>query len=105
MSFARAASKVSRVGVRVPAYRATPVALNTQRAFSQSAIRKSDAHAEETFEEFTARYDKSKEGLWNQTGKESCRDDGEPLSAIGVIRSCSADLCFLNIGTRRNSRR
>lgn len=57
MSFMRAASKVSRVGVRVPAYRATPVALNAQRTFSQSAVRKSDAHAEETFEEFTARYD------------------------------------------------
>ncbi|KAF1943997.1 cytochrome c oxidase subunit VI [Clathrospora elynae] len=58
MSFVRATSKVSRVGVRVPAYRATPVAWS-QRAFSQSAIRKSeDAHAEETFEEFTARYEK-----------------------------------------------
>lgn len=56
MSFVRAASKASRVAVRAPAYRATPVAWNAQRAFSQSAVRKSDAHAEETFEEFTARY-------------------------------------------------
>ncbi|EAT81437.1 hypothetical protein SNOG_10938 [Parastagonospora nodorum SN15] len=30
----------------------------SQRAFSQSAARKSDQHAEETFEEFTARYEK-----------------------------------------------
>ncbi|KAI8933124.1 Cytochrome c oxidase subunit 6 [Plenodomus lindquistii] len=60
MSFVRATSVVSRVGVRAPAYRATPVAWNVQRAaFSQSAVRKSDdAHAEETFEEFTARYEK-----------------------------------------------
>ena len=63
MSFVRAASKVSRVGVRVPAYRATPVAWNAQRAFSQSVALKSDAHAEETFEEFTARYAASMEGL------------------------------------------
>jgi cytochrome c oxidase subunit 5a len=70
MSFVRAASKVSRVGVRVPAYRATPVAWNVQRAFSQSAVRKSDdAHAEETFEEFTARYDKFEEGLWGLEGE------------------------------------
>ena len=63
MSFVRAASKVSRVGVRAPVYRATPVALNASRAFSQSAALKSDAHAEETFEEFTARYEESVEGL------------------------------------------
>lgn len=56
MSFVRATSKVSRVGVRVPAYRATPVAWNAQRAFSQSVVLKSDAHSEETFEEFSARY-------------------------------------------------
>lgn len=57
MSFVRATSKVSRV-VQAPVYRATPVAWNVQRAFSQSAVRKNeDAHAEETFEEFTARYD------------------------------------------------
>jgi cytochrome c oxidase subunit 5a len=64
MSFVRSASQVSRVGARVPASRATPVAWTAQRAFSQSAVRKSDQHAEETFEEFTARYDKSDEGLW-----------------------------------------
>ncbi|KAJ4377590.1 Cytochrome c oxidase subunit 6 [Neocucurbitaria cava] len=58
MSFIRAASKVSRVGVRVPVYRVTPVAWNAQRAFSQTAVVKSDAHSEETFEEFTARYEK-----------------------------------------------
>jgi len=60
MSFVRAASIVSRVGVRAPAYRATPVAWTVQRAaFSQSVARKSDdAHGEETFEEFTARYEK-----------------------------------------------
>ena len=57
MSFVRAASRVSRVGLRVPAYRASPVAWTAQRAFSQSAIRCSDQHSEETFEEFTARYD------------------------------------------------
>ncbi|KAF9737258.1 Cytochrome c oxidase subunit 6 [Paraphaeosphaeria minitans] len=57
MSFMRAASRVSRVGLRVPAYRASPVAWTAQRAFSQSAIRCSD-HAEETFEEFTSRYEK-----------------------------------------------
>lgn len=57
MSFVRAASRVSRVGVRVPAYRAGPIAWSAQRGFSQSAVRCSDQHAEETFEEFTARYD------------------------------------------------
>jgi hypothetical protein len=55
MSFVRATSRVARVA-RVPAYRAAPVALSATRAFSQSAARRSDAHAEETFEEFTARY-------------------------------------------------
>jgi hypothetical protein len=54
MSFVRATSRVARVA-RVPAYRAAPVALSATRAFSQSAARRSDAHAEETFEEFTAR--------------------------------------------------
>ena len=63
MSFVRAATKVSRVGARVPAYRASPIAWTAQRAFSQSAIRCSDQHAEETFEEFTARYDAPGEGL------------------------------------------
>lgn len=58
MSFVRATSKVSRAGVRAPAYRATPIAWAAPRAFSQSAVRKNDAHAEETFEEFTARYDR-----------------------------------------------
>ncbi|ORY03301.1 cytochrome c oxidase subunit VI [Clohesyomyces aquaticus] len=58
MSFVRAASKVSRVGLRVPAARAGPIAWSAQRAFSQSAARCSDAHAEETFEEFSARYEK-----------------------------------------------
>ncbi|KAF2125525.1 cytochrome c oxidase subunit VI [Dothidotthia symphoricarpi CBS 119687] len=57
MSFVRATSKVSRAGVRAPVYRATPVAWNAQRAFSQSAVRCNDAHSEETFEEFTARYE------------------------------------------------
>jgi len=58
MSFVRSASQVSRVGARVPVSRATPIAWTAQRAFSQSAVRKSDQHAEETFEEFTARYEK-----------------------------------------------
>ena len=58
MSFVRSASQVSRVGARVPATRATPIAWTAQRVFSQSAARKSDQHAEETFEEFTARYEK-----------------------------------------------
>ncbi|KAF3009546.1 tau 95 subunit of transcription factor TFIIIC [Curvularia kusanoi] len=58
MSFVRATSKISRAAVRAPVYRSTPVAWNAQRAFSQSAVRSSDAHAEETFEEFTARYEK-----------------------------------------------
>ena len=57
MSFVRAASKVSRVGVRVPAARVGPIAWSAQRAFSVSPARYSDQHAEETFEEFTARYD------------------------------------------------
>lgn len=69
MSFVRATSKISRVAVRAPVYRSTPVAWNAQRAFSQSAVRCSDAHAEETFEEFTARYDASVEGLRAQTGE------------------------------------
>ncbi|KAF3038602.1 hypothetical protein E8E11_006758 [Didymella keratinophila] len=58
MSFVRASSKISRAAIRAPVYRSTPVAWNAQRAFSQSAVRCSDAHAEETFEEFTARYEK-----------------------------------------------
>jgi cytochrome c oxidase subunit 5a len=37
--------------------------LSAQRAFSQSAVQKSDEHSEETFEEFTARYDIPGEGL------------------------------------------
>lgn len=57
MSFVRATSRVSRIGLRVPASRASPLAVSAQRAFSASAAKKSDAHAEETFEEFTARYD------------------------------------------------
>lgn len=63
MSFVRAASKVSRVGARVPAYRAGPIAWSAQRAFSQTVRCRSDQHAEETFEEFTARYDDFVEGL------------------------------------------
>ncbi|KAF2657177.1 cytochrome c oxidase subunit VI [Lophiostoma macrostomum CBS 122681] len=57
MSFVRAASKVSRAGLRAPAGRIGPVAWSAQRAFSVSAAR-CDQHAEETFEEFTARYEK-----------------------------------------------
>lgn len=53
MSFVRAATKATLVGARVPVYRAAPIAI---RAFSQSAPAK-DQHAEETFEEFTARYE------------------------------------------------
>jgi hypothetical protein len=53
MSFVRAATKATLIGARVPVYRAAPIAI---RAFSQSAPAK-DQHAEETFEEFTARYD------------------------------------------------
>ncbi|USP73037.1 uncharacterized protein yc1106_00311 [Curvularia clavata] len=79
MSFMRAASKVSRVGVRVPAYRATPVALNAQRTFSQSAVRKSDAHAEETFEEFTARYEQHAERPGRLGSDSGTIYDGEPL--------------------------
>lgn len=55
MSFVRAASKVSRAGLRAPASRVGPVSWSAQRAFTVSAARYSDAHAEETFEEFTAR--------------------------------------------------
>jgi cytochrome c oxidase subunit 5a len=73
MSFVRSASQVSRVGARVPATRATPVVWTAQRAFSQSAARKSDAHAEETFEEFTARYDASVEGLGRKAGEGATR--------------------------------
>jgi cytochrome c peroxidase len=69
MSFVRATSKISRVAVRAPVYRSTPVAWNAQRAFSQSAVRCSDAHAEETFEEFTARYDAFLEGLRARMGE------------------------------------
>ncbi|KAH7135308.1 cytochrome c oxidase subunit VI [Dendryphion nanum] len=58
MSFVRAASQVGRVGLRVPAQRASPIVWSAQRAFSVSAARSSDQHAEETFEEFTARYEK-----------------------------------------------
>ncbi|KAF2269497.1 cytochrome c oxidase subunit VI [Lojkania enalia] len=58
MSFVRAASKVGRVGVRAPASRAGPLAWSVQRPFSASVARASDPHAEETFEEFTARYEK-----------------------------------------------
>lgn len=58
------------MGARVPAFRATPVAWTAQRAFSQSAVRKNDAHSEETFEEFTARYDASREGLRREAGEE-----------------------------------
>lgn len=101
----RAASKVSRVGVRVPAFRATPVALNAQRAFSQSAVRKSDAHAEETFEEFTARYEEHVERLGRLGSDSGTTDDGEPLGPIDCIKSCSADFCVLTAGMRRNSRR
>ncbi|KAF2111314.1 cytochrome c oxidase subunit VA-domain-containing protein [Lophiotrema nucula] len=50
MSFVRSASRVSRLP-------ATRLAWTAQRAFSVSAARK-DAHSEETFEEFTARYEK-----------------------------------------------
>ncbi|PVH97357.1 cytochrome c oxidase subunit VI [Periconia macrospinosa] len=58
MSFVRAATRAGRLSVKVPTYRATPIAWQTQRAFSQSVARYSDSHAEETFEEFTARYEK-----------------------------------------------
>jgi hypothetical protein len=63
MSFLRTASQVSRANARVPAARAAPVAWTAQRAFSQSVARKNDQHAEETFEEFTARYDTSGGGV------------------------------------------
>jgi cytochrome c oxidase subunit 5a len=52
MSFVRAVSRVNCAGLRVPASRVW----TAQRAFSVSAARCSDAHQEETFEEFTARY-------------------------------------------------
>ncbi|KAF2703429.1 COX5A-domain-containing protein [Pleomassaria siparia CBS 279.74] len=57
MSFVRAATKASRIGlpkVRVPVYHAQPLALRT---FSQTAPVK-DQHAEESFDEFSARYEK-----------------------------------------------
>jgi len=73
MSFVRASSKISRAAIRAPVYRSTPVAWNAQRAFSQSAVRCSDAHAEETFEEFTARYDTSVEGLRARTEERAVR--------------------------------
>jgi hypothetical protein len=78
MSFMRAASKVSRVAVRTPVYRA-PVAWTSQRAFSQSAIRCSDQHAEETFEEFTARYDASQAGFRARAAKRAVHG---PAAAI-----------------------
>lgn len=83
MLFMRAASKVSRVAV--PAYRAPTVALNAQRTFSQSAIRKSDAHAEETFEEFTARYEESMEGLGRLGRNSGTTNYGQPLGSIDRI--------------------
>jgi cytochrome c oxidase subunit 5a len=73
MSFVRSASQVGRVGARAPASRATPIAWTAQRAFSQSAARKSDQHAEETFEEFTARYDASVEGPCSRAGEAATR--------------------------------
>ncbi|KAF2646615.1 cytochrome c oxidase subunit VI [Massarina eburnea CBS 473.64] len=57
MSFVRAATRTARFSaVRTPVYRPA-IAWQAQRAFSQSVTRYSD-HAEETFEEFTARYEK-----------------------------------------------
>lgn len=79
MSFVRAASRVSRVGVRAPAYRASTIAWSAQRAFSQSAVRCSDQHAEETFEEFTARYDARLEGGHSGSGK------GEYVPAAAAV--------------------
>lgn len=102
MSFVRATSIVSRVGVRAPAYRTTPVAWTVQRAaFSQSAARKSeDAHAEETFEEFTARYDSHLRGcMWaggcGLDGRRHLRTrgGGEPLGPKclrGIVTLTSA---------------
>ncbi|KAF2279869.1 cytochrome c oxidase subunit VI [Westerdykella ornata] len=55
MSFVRAFSKVNRVALRTPA---RPLVWSAQRAFSASAVRCDDPHAEESFEEFTARYEK-----------------------------------------------
>ncbi|KAF1996458.1 cytochrome c oxidase subunit VI [Amniculicola lignicola CBS 123094] len=63
MSFVRAATKVGRAGVRAPVTRTGPICWSAQRAFSQSAAKRSDAHAEETFEEFTARYEKEFDGV------------------------------------------
>jgi cytochrome c oxidase subunit 5a len=60
MSFVRAFSRVNRTGIRVPTSRARSIAW--KRAFSVSAARYSDPHAEETFEEFTARYDRISNG-------------------------------------------
>lgn len=85
MSFIRATSKISRVAVRAPVYRSAPVACNAQRAFSQSAVRCSDAHAEETFEEFTARYDASMEGLRARTGEGAFRRE---TIAIELQEAC-----------------
>ena len=82
MSFVRAASRVSRVGFRAPAYRASPVAWTAQRAFSQSAIRCSDQHAEETFEEFTSRYDASWRGDATPHRKGIPCQQEKPLSSI-----------------------
>ena len=63
MSFVRATSNLSRAGVRFPIYRATPIAWRAQRGFSQTFARKNDAHSEESFEEFTARYGALMAGL------------------------------------------
>jgi hypothetical protein len=92
MSFVRSASQASRVGARVPATRAMPIAWPAQRAFSQSAARKNDAHAEETFEEFTARYDASAEGIRAMAGAGDTWDGGQPLSSARPTWSFVADL-------------
>lgn len=84
MSFVRASSKISRAAVRAPVYRSTSVAWNAQRAFSQSAVRRSDAHDEETFEEFTARYDASVEGLRARTGDGAVRGQMAAIELQGA---------------------
>jgi hypothetical protein len=107
MSFVRAFSKVNRAGLRVPAGRAGPLALNAQRAFSVSAARCSDPHAEESFEEFTARY-----AMIQRRGcapemrvLQEPRLQKLPLGPIEALESSFADSCALNIGTRRSLRR
>lgn len=85
MSFVRAATRAGRLSVRVPTYRATPIARQPQRAFSQSVARYSDAHAEETFEEFSARYDAFLVGKVPGLGGQGTRSSLRAIGGKGAV--------------------